>query len=171
MFYPHTIKGKPFPRKDLISEPTIPNITGPNFTINTLLTGIGTTNSNQFKMPLIDSLGYTASIDWGDGNSTSITNGTDEVIHDYSSPGIYDITITGIFPAMAFNGGGDAIKMIDWLEWNNISLTEGSFDGCRNITFSSTDTFSVIGTSLNKSPTGSVPSSTTIHSINSIGYV
>lgn len=151
MFYPHTIKGKPNPRLDLISAPVIPNIPGPNFTINTSLTGVGTTNPDQFEIPLIPSLGYTASIDWGDGEETIITSGSDSAIHTYASPGLYDITITGIFPSMAFNGGGDAIKMVDWMVWNDIGLTEGSFDGCSNLTFSSTDTFNVVGTSLQRS--------------------
>ena len=134
MFYPHTIKGKPFPREDLISEPEVPNIPGPNFTVSTFLTQTGSTAPNQFKLPLISSLGYLAKVEWGDGNETIVTDGLD-VTHDYYNPGTYNITITGIFPSMAFYGFGDCVKIINFTKWGAMSLTSGTFDGCVNDTF------------------------------------
>lgn len=138
MFYPHTIKGKPFPRLDKISEPTTPLTEGPIFTIDTSATGASTSGVNQFKLPLIDSDTYFFTVSWGDGKTDSIINfEAPETLHTYDSPGIYEISITGVFRTMAFNGEGDAIKMLEWIDWNTGRLTEGMFWGCVNLTFSS----------------------------------
>lgn len=100
----------------------------------------GTSGSNQITLPLSGS-GYNFDVDWGDGNSdTGVTN-SGPVTHTYTSPGTYTISITGDFPRMRFNSGGDKDKILTieaWgdIEWQSMDL---AFAGCFNLTINAPD--------------------------------
>jgi hypothetical protein len=111
------------------------------FIINTANLSTGSSNDNQFKLPLVSSLPLNAIVDWGDGNTDNITvfNQT-ETLHTYASVGIYTIKITGDLSGWQFNNGGDRNKMLNIANWGvlNISVSAG-FYGCLNMTCSATD--------------------------------
>lgn len=100
----------------------------------------GTSGSNQITLPLSGS-GYNFDVNWGDGNiETGVTN-SGPVTHTYASPGTYTVSITGDFPSIRFNSGGDKDKILTieaWgdIEWQNMDL---AFAGCFNLTINASD--------------------------------
>jgi len=84
---------------------------------------------------------YNYDVDWGDGTTTTgIIVGTG-FTHTYASSGIYQITITGLYPRMPFNNGGDKLKIISIDQWgiNPWTSMENAFYGCSNLVISATD--------------------------------
>ena len=64
------------------------------FTVKTDNAGVST--STQFQLPLVSSLPLNAVVDWGDGNTDTITTFNQaETLHTYTSAGTYTISITG----------------------------------------------------------------------------
>jgi surface protein len=86
---------------------------------------------------------YNYFVDWGDG--TSSENVTSEITHTYDTPGIYQVSITGIFPAIKFgiiNGEPrDELKLLEVNQWGNQQwqILGGAFDGCENLDVTATD--------------------------------
>ena len=100
---------------------------------------ITTTGSPQtFTIPCQNVGTFNATIDWGDGGATSsITAYNDaDLAHSYATAGQYTITITGTFPNIYFNNGGDRLLVdevvdlgdVGWLRLNS------AFFGCANMT-------------------------------------
>lgn len=93
----------------------------------------------SITIPINGAYNYDFTVDWGDGNTTSITTNdpTDaDLSHTYISGDIYTVTITGIFPAIYFNNNSaDKDKILTVEQWGNIRwLWMGdAFEGCRNI--------------------------------------
>ena len=103
----------------------------------------GTSNDDQFTLPLISTGNYDFNIEWGDGSSDSITTFNDPALtHTYATAGTYTILITGnLFEYIYFNNSGDRLKMLEILRWDLLSYGlsgTGSFYGCENLVFSST---------------------------------
>ena len=94
----------------------------------------GTSNDNQITLPTTDG-GYNFDVDWGDGNLDYGVGGS-LVTHTYATPGIYTVSITGDFPRMHFDNGGDKRKLLSIEKWGDIqwSSMEEAFDGCENLT-------------------------------------
>jgi hypothetical protein len=104
---------------------------------------VGTSNDDQFILPLISSGNYDFNIDWGDGSSDTITTFDDPALtHTYSIAGTYTILITGnLFEYIYFNNSGDRLKMLEILRFDLLSYGlsgANSFLGCENLVFSST---------------------------------
>ena len=83
--------------------------------------------------------GYDYIIDWGDGSVE--TGQTGDAMHTYATAGTYTVKISGDFPHIYFNNGGDgdAVQTIEqWgeIEWASM---EGAFSGCSNLTYKATD--------------------------------
>lgn len=92
--------------------------------------------SDTFILPLASTETYNFEVNWGDGNSDTITVWNQaETTHVYSSSGTYQITITGTFPTIVFNNGGDRLKLSSIDQWGIISWTTfvRSFKGCSNV--------------------------------------
>ena len=111
-------------------------------TWNTSNTGPGTTSATEILIPLEPSTVYDFTVDWGDGSGTESFSGLGGSLnptHDYTSTGgagIYTISITGTFPRIYFNGGGDAIKLISVDQWGAIvwgPFLDNAFNGCTNL--------------------------------------
>jgi len=120
------------------------------FTVNTANTSTGSSNSDQFKLPLTTSTGLNCTVYWGDGTSDTITSHTaPAVTHTYPSSGTYTVKITGNLLGWAFNAGGDRLKMLNIAQWGalNISVANG-FRGCTNLTCSATDAPTITSLSL-----------------------
>ena len=83
--------------------------------------------------------GYDYTIDFGDG--TVLSNQTGNATHTYAQPGMYNVSITGDFPRVYFNNGGDRNKIIYVLQWGEIewSSMAHAFYGCSNLKIIATD--------------------------------
>ena len=78
---------------------------------NTTLTSSGSSGTNQVKLPLESGGNYDFTVNWGDGNSDTITSWDQtEVTHNYSSAGVYEVNITGIIVGWRFDYKGDRLK-------------------------------------------------------------
>ncbi len=101
-------------------------------------TGVG----ESIEIPIFDSgsLTYNYNIDWGDG--TIEENVTTSALHSYATPGMHTIRITGDFPRIYINLGGDKDKLRSIDQWGNIQWDsmEGAFYGCTNLVLNATDT-------------------------------
>ena len=76
---------------------------------DTTATNSGSSNADQIRLPL-ESGTYDFTIDWGDGSSNSITAWDQaEVTHNYTSSGIYTLTITGTLVGWRFGNYGKII--------------------------------------------------------------
>ena len=90
---------------------------------------ITTTGSPQtFTIPCQNVGTFNATIDWGDGGPTSsITAYNDaDLAHSYATAGQYTITITGTFPNIFFNNGGDRLLVDEVVDlgdvgWENLN--------------------------------------------------
>jgi hypothetical protein len=107
-------------------------------------------NADQFKLPLVSSFnGVTAEVDWGDGNSDTITAfDQSEVTHTYSSAGTYTIKITNAIRGFKFNNAGDKKKILNIENYGVLDIdTDRTFLGCTNLTQSATDAPTITTTS------------------------
>jgi len=93
----------------------------------------GTSASNQFTIPTTGT-GYNYTITTSDGQV--IENNTGSTTITFSSAGTHDVRITGDFPRIYFNNGGDKSKLIDIKNWGDIAWTsmQNSFAGCNQLT-------------------------------------
>jgi len=106
-------------------------------TWNTTNTSGGSSSSNQISLPLFSGGIYNFVVNWGDGNSDTITawNQT-EVTHTYATSGIYTISIDGVCKGFRFNDGGDKLKITSITSWGDFELIGnlgGQFYGCTNL--------------------------------------
>lgn len=85
--------------------------------------------------------GFDFTIDWGDGLIEDYSGSPGNISHLYSSTGDKTVKITGLFPYIKFDGGGDCLKLIDITNWGNIVWGNftGAFKGCSNLVCSATD--------------------------------
>ncbi len=100
----------------------------------------GTSASNQITLPLSGS-GYNFDVDWGDGNSETGVTDPGAATHTYASPGTYTVSITGDFPLMRFNSGGDKNKILTVEAWGDIAWQnmDMAFAGCFNLKINASD--------------------------------
>jgi surface protein len=97
-----------------------------------------TTPNETFTIPCQNVGTFNATIDWGDGGPTSsITTYNDaDLAHTYTSAGDHQISITGTFPNIYFNNGGDKLKVKSVEDLGDVGWTalNNSFYGCSNMT-------------------------------------
>lgn len=122
--------------------------------VNTENLESGSSDINSIRIPLIiTGTGSSILIDWGDGNTDTLTaSGT--ATHTYVTSGIKDIALTpsGQFFAGKFNyvngASVDRIKIIDITQWGykwKWSNCEQSFKNCYNLNISATDKTFFVG--------------------------
>jgi len=102
----------------------------PEFIISVKTDNVGTSNNDQFTLPMITG---TYDVDWGDGNTDLAQSGTQT--HTYSIASTYEVKVTG-GTHINFNNGGDKNKLIDIKNWgaNIWTSFDSSFRGCEFIT-------------------------------------
>jgi surface protein len=97
-----------------------------------------TTPSESFTIPCFNVGTFNATVDWGDGSPTSaITAYNDaDLAHTYATAGDYTISITGNFPNIHFNNGGDRLKVRQVTQLGTVGwiTLDGAFYGCSNMT-------------------------------------
>lgn len=87
---------------------------------------------------------YNCNVDWGDGNVENFT-GTDgtapTISHIYATTGVKTISISGTFPRICFNNGGDKLKILTVEQWGTgvWNSMYRAFYGCTNLTGNYTD--------------------------------
>jgi len=98
----------------------------------------GTSDDNQFTLPLVSGSTINATIDWGDGVINTVTSFDDtNATHTYSTAGTYTITMSGTVNGWAFNNEGDKLKLLDIPNWRGLEVSvPGGFYGCANLTMS-----------------------------------
>ena len=109
----------------------------------------GTSGSNQISLPLTSSGTYHFTVDWGDSTNDLITVwNAPEVTHSYGAPGNYTVTILGTINGWSFNGGGDALKLLEVSQWGVLRLGNngGYFYGTANLDITATDDLNLTGT-------------------------
>ena len=76
---------------------------GQNFetTWNTNNTETSSSADYQITIPTNPAYTYNYSVDWGDGATDSGVTGN--ITHDYATPGLKTISISGTFPSIYFN--------------------------------------------------------------------
>lgn len=119
------------------------------FSINTTKGSYLSSDSDQFKLRLINET-VNLLVEWGDGTIDTITSyDQPEITHTYPSSGIYNVKITTSSPyTFLFNNGGDRNKMLDIKNWGNLRAVSGAFFSCFNLTVSATDAPVIPGPSL-----------------------
>ena len=101
-----------------------------------------TPGADTFNLPLPGVGTYDYYVDWGDGNAEEhFTTNTDQ-LHTYSTSGIYQISISGIFPHISFAGAGVEGRLVLSIDqWGDIiwGSMNGAFQGCQNMIGAYTD--------------------------------
>lgn len=93
------------------------------------------------EIPTSPSATYDYTVDWGDGNSS--LGQTGNATHTYAVPGVYEVKISGLFPTIYFNNGGDKLKIKSIEQWGtNVwgSSMRGAFEGCQYLVSNAVDT-------------------------------
>lgn len=107
-------------------------------TWDTTKTSVGSSNSDQIKLPLESTGTYNFEVFWGDGTSDVITAWDQaEVTHTYASSGVKKIEIKGQLEGFRFNNTGDRLKLISIENGGNeFRLGENGdyFSSCGNLT-------------------------------------
>lgn len=109
----------------------------------------GVSNNDQITLPLESDGTYNFTVDWGDGNSDTITAWNQaETTHTYGSAGVYTVTINGTIEGFRFNNGGDKTKIIDIKQWGvlRVGKNRDYFYGCSNLNSTATDALDLTGT-------------------------
>jgi surface protein len=100
----------------------------------------GFTGPDQIGIVLDPSGTFDFVIDWGDGNTDTITTWDQpELIHTYSEIGTYTITMTGVIDGFNMQYfSGDYGKILSIQQWGNVKLPDGSgqFYFCFNLDLS-----------------------------------
>jgi surface protein len=113
-------------------------------TWNTTLAGVS--NSSQVQLPLPSTGVYNALVSWGDGTTSMLTSYT-QGLHNYTSPGVYTINITGLFQGFSFGGSGDPNKLLQISQFGSLSFANqgGYFWGCSNLIITASDILNLTG--------------------------
>jgi surface protein len=104
----------------------------------------GPSNNNQIMIPTAGG-GYNYDVYWervGDPTvNGSLTGLTGNVTITFPSVGTYRVEISGAFPHIYFNGGGDRQKILNIEQWGDIEWRsmQNAFRGCSNMTYNATD--------------------------------
>ncbi|MAO17237.1 BspA family leucine-rich repeat surface protein [Muricauda ruestringensis] len=105
----------------------------------------GPSNDNQITIPTSATDIYDYRVDWGDGTFDEAVTG--DITHTYAQPGVYEVSITGKFPRIYFNGyefgpqTSDDLKLLSVDQWgsNRWKSMDLAFAGCENMDVTATD--------------------------------
>lgn len=98
--------------------------------------------ASSFTIPSYSGGNYNYLVDWGDGNSNTVTAwNSSGRSHTYAGTAEYIITITGTFHGIQFANGTEKSKIIEILNWGNMRIGSSgqAFRGCNNLIITATD--------------------------------
>ena len=102
------------------------------------MTARTTAASETFELRCLNAGTFNATIDWGDGSSSTVTTYNDSnLAHTYASAGDHSISISGTFPNIFFNNTGVhrskviAVTNLGQVGWQSF---DRAFYGCDNMT-------------------------------------
>jgi surface protein len=141
-------------------------------TWETTNTSTGSSGANQVRLPLQSNGVYNFTVNWGDGNTDTITTFNQaETTHTYSTPGEYTITIDGTCQGFAFENTADRQKLISITSFGNVifgNYFNGIFRGCINLDLSTvTDIPNLSTMNSLRGMFGGCTSLTTVNNMNS----
>jgi hypothetical protein len=116
----------------------------PEFIMLVKTDNAGTSGSNEFTIPT-GTTGYNYDVYWEeDGNplnNGSLSNQTGTITITFASMGNYILKISGDFPRIVFNNGGDRLKVLEVQNWGIINWTSfnSAFQGCSNMVLTAID--------------------------------
>ena len=119
------------------------------FDIDTAQTVTGSTNADQYRLPLMSTGTYNFTVNWGDGQSNSIATWNQaDATHTYATAGLYSISITGTIDHVSWASqdgttvtqANDRKKIKDITDWGSavIYLNEYVFFDCENMDITTT---------------------------------
>ena len=104
----------------------------------------GSSDLNQITIPT-EGFGYNYHVDCDSDGILEAENQTTDYTCTYDTPGIYNVSITGEFPAIYFDHDKDTIndseKLLTVDKWGDIAwrTMNGAFSGCTNLTIAAAD--------------------------------
>lgn len=106
----------------------------PDFIIRVKTDNAGSSNNDQFILPVKSGLTYDYTIAWGDGTVENITSDANQT-HTYPAAGTYIIRIRGTFPRIFCLNHDDRQKIIGVLQWGDIAWGDLSYAiwDCNNL--------------------------------------
>lgn len=118
--------------------------------IDTRNTVTGGTTANQFRLPLgYESQGFrfpkntNMLVYWGDGTESFHANQSDNIIHTYSTAGIYIVQIfpeKGGYIGISHEGWAtESLKILKLLHWGDAYMERNGFLGCTNLSLEFVD--------------------------------
>lgn len=122
------------------SSPSVPSVPEFKFSVNSA--GTGTSNNDQFTIP-VGAGTFNYDISTSDGYTATGVTGTHTITFP-SGAGTYDVVITGTFPGVLFNAGGDDDKILTIDNWGpyggGSTNQQKAFSGCSLLIINATDT-------------------------------
>ena len=118
----------------------VPDVPEFRFSVNSA--GTGTSAANQFTIPInTGTFNYDISTD--DGYSATGVTGAHTITFP-SGKGVHNVVITGLFPGMKFDAGGDDDKILTIDNWGpyggGSTDQQRAFSGCSLLVINATDT-------------------------------
>ncbi|MBU1901875.1 DUF285 domain-containing protein, partial [Patescibacteria group bacterium] len=113
-----------------------------DFIISVKTDNVGTSSDIQFTIPTFAGPTYNYNVDCNNDGVFEATNQTGDYTCTYGVAGTYEILISGIFPQIYFNNGGDKDKILTIEQWGTgqwVSMDK-AFYGCSNVVITATDT-------------------------------
>lgn len=114
----------------------------PKFMFSVNSAGVGTSNNDQFTIP-VGAGTFLYDISTDDGYSATGITGAHTITFP-SGAGVHNVVITKLFPGMKFNGGGDDDKILTIDKWGGYGKGStdqvGAFFGCSLLLINATDT-------------------------------
>ena len=103
---------------------------------DTTKTSVGSSNSNQIKLPLQENGEYNFTVLWGDNSISRITEwNSTNTTHTYDTEGVKLISIIGKINGFSFNGTGDRNKLASISSFGDLRLDNNGnyFKGASNL--------------------------------------
>lgn len=122
---------------------------------DTRIQGALSTPTNQLKLHFTGGSNDCV-VDWGDGTTETISGGSLEKTHTYTTPGIYKVTFSGNRVSLKYDasiggtsqGRRDAFKLLEIKNWGIFEIsTDSMFEGCKNMIITATDIPTITTTS------------------------
>jgi len=97
----------------------------------------GTSNNDQFTLPLRAGNTYNFTVNWGDGSPDETVTSDALLTHTFlGGAGNYTVSITGVIGGFHFNDAGDEEKLIEIVDFGTLAYgSDGTdaFYGCSNL--------------------------------------